>query len=104
MGWLADIAIAGSINHARLMSERRHFSQGLWQILRQVYVANAVAVAFTLTVFMIGFGVMTSSVAAGLTFPIALPSMALEGDFWGIWMLSPIYLSPILFCIRSVAE
>jgi hypothetical protein len=35
---------------------------------------------------MLMFGILTGSVIDGLAFPLALPSMAFEGDLVGIWL------------------
>jgi hypothetical protein len=70
----------------------------------RLYDLNAVAAAVALLCFMVMFGNLTDPIG-GLMFPMALPSMAIEGSAWGIWMVSPVYLLPVrLLCRRAFAE
>jgi hypothetical protein len=39
------------------------------------------------------FGILTESVTAGLTFPLAILSMAVEGDPWGVWIIGSLLLT-----------
>jgi hypothetical protein len=75
-----------------------HRRAATW-VLR-IYTLNAVVVAACLACFMLGFGILTDSIVAGLLFPVALLSMAREGSGWGLWMLSPLYCLPIALLAR----
>lgn len=69
--------------------------------LARMYMLNAIIVAVVLLGFMVMFGILSGSLAAGFAFPLALASMAAERDAWGLWMLSPLYLLPILLLARQ---
>jgi hypothetical protein len=70
----------------------------------RLYNLNTIAAGACLACFMIMFGLLTD-VTGGLLFPMALPSMAIEGNIWAFWMLSPVYLLPIrLLGRRLLAE
>jgi hypothetical protein len=72
-----------------------------WRVwLIRALSLNAIAAGAALICFMIMFAILSGSAWAGLSFLIALPSMVLEGDGWGIWMLSPLYLLPFHLFIR----
>ena len=60
------------------MNARKAASYFLW--------ANDLACLAALGLYMLAFGILTGSVTAGLMFPLALPSMAFEGDLVGIWI------------------
>lgn len=81
------------------MDRSRHFRRTVDWFAR-IYMLNAWIVAAALCCFMVMFAILTESVFAGLAFPIALVSMAVERDPWGLWMLSPIYLLPFLMLAR----
>ncbi|WP_267396571.1 MULTISPECIES: hypothetical protein [unclassified Sphingomonas] len=70
-----------------------HRGTAFWVV--RFYTLNAVAVAVCLICFMVMFGILTASLRNGLTFPLAVFSMAAEGSLWGVWMLPPFYLLPI---------
>ena len=72
--------------------------------IARIYDLNSIAAGGALLCFMVMFGLLTDAVG-GLMFPLALPSMALEGSPWGIWMLSPLYLLPVrLLAGRVLAD
>jgi len=60
------------------LSARKAVRYTLW--------ANDLACLTVLAFYMLAFGILTGSVAAGLAFPLALPSMAFEGDLLGVWV------------------
>jgi len=74
----------------------------IWVI--RIYRLNAIAVGVGLTCFMVMFSILTASFENGLMFPIAVFSMAAEGDLWGIWLLSPLYLLPIAMLARHLRK
>lgn len=71
----------------------------LW-VLR-IYTFNAIGVAFGLACFVAALWAISGSLAAGLLLPIAILSLAAEGNLWSIWVLSPIYLMPIVLTARE---
>ncbi|MDJ0276052.1 hypothetical protein QLH51_04440 [Sphingomonas sp. 2R-10] len=86
------------------MIDRQHRKLTLGKWLVRIYTINAIAAASVLCCFMMMFGILSGSLAAALTFPLALASMATERDIWGIWMLSPLYLLPIYIIARRSAR
>jgi hypothetical protein len=54
---------------------------------------NLVAALIAAAVLSTMFGILTESVTAGLTFPLAILSMAVEGDPWGVWIIGSLLLT-----------
>lgn len=75
--------------------------RSLRERVTRLYIVNAIAVAVVLCCWMVTFGILAGSVAAGLAFPLVVPSMAAEGSGWGVWMLSPLYFVPALLLGRE---
>ena len=43
------------------------------------------------------FGILTASVTAALMFPVAILSMAVEGEPWGLWIIGSVILAFVWF-------
>ena len=69
-------------------------------MLRKLYFANLILVVVALVGVMIVFGLFNESFLVGLMLPTALPMMAARGDLLSLWLLSPVYLAPLLIFAR----
>lgn len=57
----------------------------MYRMLSLLILINLIAGLFAAVVFSTMFGILAGSVTAGLMFPMALLSMAAEGEAWGLW-------------------
>ena len=56
---------------------------------------NLIAALFAAVVLSTMFGIVTGSITAGLMFPMALVSMAAEGEPWGLWIIGSLVLTVV---------
>lgn len=70
-------------------------------IARLIYFNGALAL-LGMIAFMILFGLLSGSVLAGLAFPVALVSMAAEGNFWGMWIVASLVLTGAYLLIQRI--
>ena len=54
---------------------------------------NLIAALIAAAVLSLMFAILAGSVKAGLMFPLAILSMATEGDPWGVWIIASLALT-----------
>jgi len=72
------------------------------RIARSIIFTNLVISVMALMVISMMFGILTGSVWSAIVFPLALLSMAREGSFWGIWILSSLIVGMVWFIVERL--
>lgn len=73
------------------MLERR----AMLRTLSLLILINLIAALIAAVILSAMFGALAGSVTAGLIFPLAILSMAAEGDPWGVWIIASLALTAL---------